>query len=307
MRDRTATKYAKNGEEIEVIDLVNLCLTDMREFRKLFEQGQGVLNDSLPGEIEPDEKVFGYIEEAAQKLGLPGKIGRYNYMVLAVNDSVKAVTCFGLMSEGTALINHWETVAVQRDARGLGLSQIVTDAVVERTNQYSVREHLNPLGLIGDVNLFDKPEDVDKYKGRLKFHHNVIGFGAAVIIEDDDTVRLVPHSSPAIRRTGQDAQERPYILAIAPYVDGQLRKIAVDQGSVIGPNGKIIGDKGRLHVMAPDAIRTIVKLVCDNYREDLETYDPKQIDHIEESAGRILERAKAVHLIPIYDTRFLQH
>ena len=54
MRDRTATKYAKNGEEIEVIDLVNLCLTDMREFRKLFEQGQGVLNDSLPGEIEPD-------------------------------------------------------------------------------------------------------------------------------------------------------------------------------------------------------------------------------------------------------------
>ncbi len=306
MRHRISIKHAKNGEEVEVMDLVNLSLTDPQEFQNLFEQGQRVLNDSLPGEIEPDEKVLGYIEEAARELGSPDAIGRYNYIVLVTNDSVRAATSFELISDGVSLVNHWGATAVAQNARGLGLSSVLTDICEERTGVYSTQRRLNHLGTIGDVGLFDKPEDVTKYAVRLKFHHDVIGFGAATIIENDGTVRLVPYTNPGIRKSGQDEAEVPYILAIVPCVDGHLKKIAIEQGSVVGPDGKIIGDRNRLQVMDPSTVRRIAKMSFGNYREDLETYDLKQIERSENRIEKALERAKAVHLIPIYDTRFLR-
>ncbi|GEM_PF-2534374 len=301
MRHKFSTKYAKNWEEIKVFDLVNLSMVDRREFRRLFAQGQRILNDSLPGELEPDDKVLGYIEKAARDLG------RYNYIVLVTKGSVRAATSFDLLSDGVSLVNHWGSAVVAQDARGYGLSQVLTEICEERTSRYSAQRRLNHIGTIGEINLFDRPEDVDRYKARLKFHHDIIGIRAATVIEDDGAVRLVPYAIPGIRKNGQDETEMPYILAIVPSVNGHLKKIPVEQGSVVGPDGKVIGDRNRLQVMEPSTVRNIVRMLCDNYREDLETYDQKQIDHIEGCAERVLERAKAVHLIPIYDTRFIRY
>ncbi len=307
MRHRISTKQVKNGEEVEVLDLVNLYLTDPQEFQNLFEQGQRVLNDSLPGEIEPDDKVFGYIEQAAQELGSPDAISRHNHIVLVTNGSIRAATSFELISDGVSLVNHWGPAVVAQNARGLGLSSVLTEVCEERTSRYSAQRHLNHLGTIGDVGIFDKPEDVTKYAVRLKFHHDVIGFGAATIIEDDGTVKLVPYASPGIRKNGQDEAEVPYILAIVPCFNEHLKKIAVEQGSVVGPDGKVIGDRNRLQVMEPNTVNKIAKMSFGNYRDDLETYDSRQIDDIERKVNQALERAKYVHLVPIYDTRFLRN
>lgn len=296
------------NQETKIVDLVNLCKTDNQQFLKLFEESHKIYSEAFPKhEQESKGQILGYIEESADSLGISKNIGNYNYLVPVVDGISKGMHSLDFISNNKGdLVAHLGPLAIGKDARSKGLSSILVNTIFEKVKAYSNQEQLNPLGLIGDVNTFNYPEEVNKYSARLNFHHNHLGFGAAITIDKNNNAKLVPYASPGIIKDGQPADIMPFIMAITPFVEDSIKKISASPGKIISPNGKVIVDKNSLQRISPERMMEMQKMIFSNYAESPEIYDLKQISDIIDQSKKVLDDVDETYLVPIMDTRYLK-
>ena len=292
---------------IKIVDLVNLYKTDKSQFAKLFEESHRIFCDSFPEcEQESKEQILDYIEEAVDSLKHDDSIGRYNYLSLVIDGMPKGMHSLDFMSNDKGDLGvHSGTLVIEKTARGKGLSSILVDAIFERTKAYANQEKLNPLGLIGDVNIFNSPEEVHKYSARLRFHHYHLGFGAAVTIDENNYAKLIPYGSPGIIKDEQSADIMPFIMAIVPFVNGSAEKISATPGKIISPSGKLMVDKNTLQKITPERMIDMQQMIYDDYAIFPEIYSLDQISSMIDESKKALQGVKETYLIPIMDTRYL--
>lgn len=298
----------ENNSKIKIVNLVNLFQPDRPQFLKLFGEAQKICRDSFPQEEqEPEEKICRYIEESARSLEPHNKIRKYNYLVPVVDGVAKGMYSFDFISNNEGdLVGHLGPLAIEKSLRGQGLSSLLINEAIESADNYRKQKGFKPLGLVGDVNIFECSEDVKKYSVRLKFHHNCVGLGAAVVIDGDNPARLIPYASPGIIKNGKYAKELPFIMGIVPYIDGSLKKISVKPGEIISPDGRLMVEKNTLQAINSNIIAKMQKMIFDDYAVASEIYDLEQICQITDRSKEALEDVKEVYLIPIKDTRYLK-
>lgn len=297
-------------KDVKIVDLVNLSKTNERQFKKLFEEAHAIYCDSFPEhEQESKEHILSGIKESANSLRETHEVASSNYLVSLVDGVPKGMHSLDFLVNGKgAFVTHTGTLAIEKKSRGNGFSSILVNAIFERTKFYARQERLNPLGLIGDVDIFESPNDVDKYAARLKFHHNHLGFGAVVTIDENGHAKLIPYGSPGIMKDGQPADIMPFIMAVTPFYDGLERKISVTSGTIISPSGKVVVDKNKLQRISSKRIMDMQQMIFDGYArpEDKDVYDLDQISSMVEKSREVLARVKEVYLVPIRDTRYLK-
>lgn len=295
---------------IEIVDLVNLSKIDRKQFTELFEEAHKIYCDSFPEyEQETKSQILDYIEKSADAIKDGNEIGTYNYLVPIVDGTPKGIHSLDFMvNDKGAFGTHTGTLAIGKESRGLGLSSILVNAIFDRTKAYAKQEGLKPLGLIGEVNIFERPEDVNKYAVRLKLHHNHLGFGAAVTIDENNYAKLIPYGSPGIIKKGQPADIMSFIMAITPFYDGLERKISTTPGKIISPSGKVLVNKNTLHNINSERIMEMQQMIFDSYAspKNTEIYSLDQISEMVGMSKKVLGGVNEVYLIPIMDTRYLK-
>jgi len=297
-------------DEIKIVDLVNLHKTDNSQFLKLFEEAHKIYCEAFPEcEQEPKEKILDYIKESSDSLGIENGIGHYNYLVLVVEGIPKGMHSLDFISNNEGdLVTHLGPLAIGEASRRKGLSSILVNEIFKRNKDYAIQNKLNPIGLIGDIDLFTYPgEEVETYSNRLKFHHNHLGFGAAVIIDENNYAKLVPYGSPGIIKNGQPAEIMKFIMAITPFVNGSIKKISVTPGEIISPSGKLMVDKNILQKISKEKMFDMQKMIYDGYArpQNKEIYSLEQISSMFIESKKALQGVEEIYLIPIMDTRYL--
>lgn len=298
------------NKAIEIVDLVNLSKIDNRQFTKLFEKAHKIYCESFPEyEQESKEQILDYIKESAESLKNPNDVGSHNYLVSLVDGIPKGMHSLDfVVNDKGAFGTHTGTLAIGKESRGKRLSSILVNAIFDRTKAYAEQEGLNPLGLIGDVDIFESPNDVNKYTARLKFHHNHLGFGAAVTIDENNYAKLIPYGSPGIRKKGQPAEIMPFIMAITPFYDGLERKISTIPGEIISSSGEVLVNKNILHNINSERVMEMQQMIFDSYAlpRNKEIYSLGQISKMVKKSKKVLGGVNEVYLIPIMDTRYLK-
>jgi len=290
------------NKDDKVVDLVNLYKTDNSQFLKLFEESHKIYIEAFPKhEQETKNQILNYIKKPVDSRGV------YNYIVPVVDGVAKGMHSFDFISNNERdLVGHLGPLTIGKDARGKGLSSLLVNEIFEKTKDYANQEQLNPLGLIGEVNFFDSPEEVNKYGARLRFHHKHLGFGAAVTIDKDNYAKLIPHASPGIMKNGQSAEIMPFIMAITPFVDGSVKKISTSPGEIISSLGKVLVEKDTLQKISSKNIMKMQGIIFKDYSQSPEIYNSEQISSIVDDSEKVLNYIENIYLIPIMDTRYLK-
>ena len=296
------------NKKTKVVDLVNLCRTDKPEFLRLFEGAHKIYEEAFPKhEQESKAQILNYIEESSDSLRVDEGIGGYNYLVPIINGMSGGMHSLDFIpNEKRDFVAHLGPLAIGRNSRGKGFSSLLVNEIFKRTKSYAIQEQLNPLGLVGDVNTFNSPKEVNNYVARLKFHHNHLGFGAVVAIDEKGYAKLMPHGSPGIIKGGQSANTMSFIMAVTPFSDGLEEKISTTPGEIISPSGKILVDKKTIQRIEPETIRDMQQIIFNDYAKLPEVYSPDQISVMLNKSRKALNEVDETYLIPIKDTRYLK-
>jgi len=297
---------SKSGLVVEVIDLVDMFREDHPKYDHFFKQAQDLLEGSFPeNEREDGETILRRISDFTKEKN-PDWVSCN--LIAIINESVRGLM-YGeiLPTKNKGFVGFGGDGAVEPSVRREGIGKILEESFFNKCISFAQTNNYKRGVFFGEVEKPDSSDDQMRNVIRPKHHHTALGLGAAVIIDLEGTVKALPYAQPGISR---GAPEVNLLACFTPFnvKKGAVDKMALEPGTVIGLDGKLLEDKARLPQLKPDFVIEYIRTVLiDSYAKDSETCDREQCQNILKRVESSLKHHEQVFLVPISDTKHIDY
>lgn len=305
-----STGTTKDGEKVQVVNLVDLYQSNPALFNQLFRTSQAIYVHAFPkDEREPTSAVRGYVDEM---VGANPAEGEFAYLVpLTEKGQVLGMASMNHLpiENKDSFVTFGGYIAIAKDERNRGLGQILLSGLENSISNYKAKTGFSPKVLFGEVEKPDARKD-DKMRNviRPSFHHRLAGFGAATLIYNEGHAEVVPYQQPGIRQEGATrvGPSVPLLPAMTTLtLEGRLNKMPLAPESVIGSNGQVLVPPSTIPSLPAEDVKEILGTVLGSGYGSAPVYSKTQIARIQDGIERAIRSKDVVYLVPIADTLHL--
>jgi len=303
MRLLPLSKKIKKGEQVKVIDLVDLFIRDGHSAKKYFVQAQRFYEYSFPfEEREPIKVARRYISDSIKAIRAGRKV-RFHYLVAVANDESRGMTSFNILPvRNMGLVAFMGYIVTQMNYKGVGIGRALVDGVESVVGRFS------QTGVVfGEVEQprLEKRNEMRNII-RPNFHTKYTGMGVLAIEKKNGRVFIVPYRQPGILTGAHIPLPVPLLPCITRIEGGKFQRIDFSlAGNAVTKDGRL-NKQADIPEIAAGKVKDILSAVFnDCYGLFPDIYSGRQIKSIYNGIEKALNGIRQVFLVPINDCKFL--